>query len=79
MIPAKQHRQTPLASHVADFENHSKDRGNRADHVQLTIDRVDAAIEFGNFHQTGDVSGNVVERFLGRLVTESRLIGNPVI
>ncbi len=72
--PFEKHRKTPLATHVDDFKEQLRDKGNSAKHVGLIADRVEAVIDFCGFAFFSDVSASMVQGFLGDLRLRGRSV-----
>jgi integrase/recombinase XerD len=65
--PYHKQRKRPLKDHIDEFERHLRDRGNSADHVRLTLDRVRKICASCKFVFMQDISASRVQAFLGDL------------
>jgi integrase len=67
--PFERHRKRALAEHVADFENHLRDKGNSKKHVTITADRVRRTVEHCRFTYIDDIAPSPIEAYLAELRT----------
>jgi integrase len=58
------HYQTPLAEHLADYEEALRAKGDGADHVVLSVARIRAVIDGCGFVRLSDLSASAVAAFL---------------
>jgi len=72
--PFEDHRQRPLAEHVEDFRAALEAKGNTAQHVSLTINRVLAAFDACGFQTLADLNAS---RVAGWLADQRKPTNNP--
>lgn len=64
------HATRPILEHVAEFRQNLEDRGNTADYVQTTDQRVKWIIEETGIERIGEITSSRVEKALAKLVKE---------
>ncbi len=62
--PFEESRKQPLKDHVAAFRRHLESKGNTADHVALTVARVQAAFTGCGFRLLGNLDADKVSHWL---------------
>ena len=62
--PFEEHRTRPLAEHVEDFRTSLESKGNTADHVALTVNRVLAAFDGCQFKKLADLNAGRIANWL---------------
>ena len=62
--PFAPHRKRPLSEHVADFRRHLESKGNTADHVALTVARIEAAFTGCGFKVLAQLDADEVSHWL---------------
>ena len=72
--PFVKHRKRPLSEHIADYREFLTNRDNTADHVNLTLQRVQSVIDRCEFLFIADLSASRVQEFLGELRTNGKSI-----
>ena len=62
--PFEDHRSRPLAEHLEEFRTSLESKGNTADHVALTVNRVVAAFDGCQFKKLADLNAGRIANWL---------------
>ena len=71
--PYAEHRKTPIAQHLADYETHLRAKGAGGKHIRDVVARLQRTFAFLKVRTVGRLRGDAVERFLLHLIGEDGL------